>query len=149
MEAIVPPLQHGPYSDTQACDFGISKILSRRAFTTSSVGTAPYMAQELFLVIDGAVQEQSPSTTKSSDIYSFALLVLEILTSEAPKRRASKTIVTIEILAQLQPSREGHDIDTVTNATWSVLTQCWSFEPQLRPPITEVLSELTAIFTRA
>ncbi|KAJ7861161.1 hypothetical protein B0H13DRAFT_1900630 [Mycena leptocephala] len=72
---------------------------------------------------------------------------LQILTSEAPKRGPSKTIVTTEILAQLQPGREDHDIDTVTNATWSVLTQWWSFEPQLRPPITEVLSELTAIFT--
>jgi serine/threonine protein kinase len=60
------------------CDFGISKILNRRGFTTSSVGTAPYMAPELFLVIDGPAQEQSPSTTQSSDVYSFALLVLEV-----------------------------------------------------------------------
>ncbi|KAF7337062.1 TKL/TKL-ccin protein kinase [Mycena venus] len=63
------------------CDFGISKILNRRGFTTSSVGTAPYMAPELFFVVDGMALEQSPSTTKSSDVYSFALLVLEILTS--------------------------------------------------------------------
>ncbi|KAF7343893.1 Glycoside hydrolase family 76 protein [Mycena venus] len=60
------------------CDFGISKIVNHQGFTTASVGTVPYMAPELFSVLDGLVQEaSSPTTTKSSDVYSFALLVLE------------------------------------------------------------------------
>ncbi|KAF7353597.1 Calcium-transporting ATPase [Mycena venus] len=54
------------------CDFGISKILSRSGYTTSSVGTCPYMAPELFIVLDGTFDpEIRPSTTKSSDVYSF------------------------------------------------------------------------------
>ncbi|KAJ7840878.1 kinase-like domain-containing protein [Mycena leptocephala] len=128
------------------CDFGISKIINRRGFTTSSVGTAPYMAPELFFVVDGMAQEQLPSTTKGSDIYSFALLVLEILTSEAPKGRPSKPIVTAKTLAQLQPKREDYSIFKVTNTTWSVLDQCWNFEPQLRPSISQVLRELNTSF---
>lgn len=145
------------------CDFGVSKIINRRGFTTSNVGTAPYMAPELFLVIDGTALEQSPRTTKSSDVYSYALLVLEvcfhkstdsyclttmlqILTSEAPKGRPSKIIVTAEILAQLQPRRVDYDVDKVTSVMWSVLTRCWNFDPQLRPPISQVLRELDSTF---
>jgi serine/threonine protein kinase len=129
----------------------------------SNVGTAPYMAPELFFVIDGATQEESPSTTKSSDVYSYALLVLEvrvsqpmgcsrlktmlqILTSEPPKGRPSRPIVTSQTLAGLRPKREDYDINSVKNQTWAVLDRCWSFEPQLRPPISEVLHELTASF---
>ncbi|KAJ7932966.1 kinase-like domain-containing protein [Mycena leptocephala] len=104
------------------CDFGISKIINRKGFTTSSVGTAPYMAPELF------------STTKASDVYSFALLVLEILTSEPPKGRPSKPIVTTKILFELRPKRADYDVLNVSDAIWSSLDRCWTFEPQLRPP---------------
>jgi serine/threonine protein kinase len=60
------------------CDFGISKIITRRGFTTASVGTLPYMAPELFIAFDLKEQDFCRSTTKSCDVYSFALLVLEV-----------------------------------------------------------------------
>ncbi|KAJ7304677.1 TKL/TKL-ccin protein kinase, partial [Mycena albidolilacea] len=124
-------------------DFGISKVLSARGFTTCSVGTAPYMAPELFFVLDGTTEkETSPNTTKSSDVYSFALMVLEILTSEPPKGRPSRPIVTAQILADLRPKRTDYDEHKVTPETWSVLDRCWTFETHLRPEIFEVLREL-------
>ncbi|KAJ7472653.1 TKL/TKL-ccin protein kinase, partial [Mycena latifolia] len=117
------------------CDFGISKILNCRGFTTSSVGTPPYMAPELFFVVDASStqEEASPSTTKSSDVYSFALLVLEILISEPPKGRPSRTIVTAKIIADLRPKRADYDENKITADTWSVLDRCWALDPQLRP----------------
>ncbi|KAJ7157580.1 kinase-like domain-containing protein [Mycena crocata] len=128
------------------CDFGISKILNRRGFTTASVGTAPYMAPELFFVLDRATaDDSSPSTTKASDVYSFGLLVLEILTSEPPKGRPSRPIVTTKILAELQPKPEDYETSKVPAATWSVLNSCWALEPQLRPTIPEVQRKLNSI----
>ncbi|KAF7343895.1 Glycoside hydrolase family 76 protein [Mycena venus] len=125
------------------CDFGISKIINRRGFTTSSLGTAPYMAPELFIVVDGPAQESSPTTTKSSDVYSFGLLVLEILTSQPPKGRPSRSIVTVKTLNELRPKRADYDEIQVPEGTWSVLNLCWTFEPHLRPTITEVLRALS------
>ncbi|KAJ7718241.1 kinase-like domain-containing protein [Mycena metata] len=123
------------------CDFGISKILNRQGFTMSNVGTAPYMAPELFFVVDGGSKEGSPpSTTKNSDVYSFGLLVLEILTLEPPKKRPSRPIVTSKILGELRPKRE--DYGAVIHDAWAVLDPCWSFEPQSRPPISQVFREL-------
>ncbi|KAJ7817424.1 kinase-like domain-containing protein, partial [Mycena leptocephala] len=52
------------------CDFGISKIVNSEGFTTSSVGTIPYMAPELFW---------GKPTSMSSDVYSLGLLVLEVI----------------------------------------------------------------------
>ncbi|KAJ6620014.1 kinase-like domain-containing protein [Mycena sp. CBHHK59/15] len=129
------------------CDFGISKILNRSGFTTSSVGTAPYMAPELFFVLDGANQEPvSPSTTKSSDVYSFALLVLEILTLEPPRGRPTRPIVTAEVLSELRPKREDYNSNTITGETWAVLDRCWAFEPDARPVIFDVFRELSSAF---
>ncbi|KAF8130880.1 kinase-like domain-containing protein [Mycena galopus ATCC 62051] len=134
------------------CDFGISKILSRRGYTTSNVGTAPYMALELFFVVDGlgtSSQASSPgSTTKSSDVYSFGLLVLEILTAEPPKARPHQPIVTAKILASLRPKWGDYDERNVSERTWSVLDRCWAFDPLVRPNISEVLSDLTDSFVR-
>ncbi|KAJ7447125.1 kinase-like domain-containing protein [Mycena galericulata] len=124
------------------CDFGISKILNRSGFTTCTVGTAPYMAPELLFVIDGMAEDELPSTTKSSDVYSFGLVALEILTSLPSKGRPSKAIVTAKMLAELRPKRADYDVCTVKPETWSVLDQCWAFEPQQRPPISQVLPEL-------
>ncbi|KAJ7863309.1 kinase-like domain-containing protein [Mycena olivaceomarginata] len=130
------------------CDFGFSKIVSRRGFTTSNIGTAPYMAPELFFVVDINSQESSsPSTTTSSDVYSFALLVIEILTAEPPKGRPTRTIVTRKILSNLRPKRMDYDEMKVSQGTWSVLDECWSFEPHLRPTVSEVLSGLTDSFS--
>ncbi|KAJ7616883.1 kinase-like domain-containing protein [Mycena rosella] len=61
------------------CDFGFSKIINRPGFTTRSVGTVPYLAPELLFVFgDNSVDERARRTTQSSDIYAFALLVLEV-----------------------------------------------------------------------
>ncbi|KAJ7850983.1 kinase-like domain-containing protein [Mycena leptocephala] len=125
------------------CDFGISKILNRQGYTTLSVGTVPYMAPELFLVIGrDNTSGGLPSTTKQSDVYSFALLVLEILTSEPLKRRPSQAVVTFEDLQSLRPKREDYDLRKVSREYWLALDHCWAFEPLSRPSIGEVLGSL-------
>ncbi|KAJ7808380.1 kinase-like domain-containing protein [Mycena olivaceomarginata] len=125
------------------CDFGISKIVDRRGFTTSSVGTPQYMAPELFLVVDRQDQKLGipppPRTTKNSDIYSFGLLVLEILTSEPPKGRPSQPVVMVQIVDNLRPKRWEYDCQMVSDEMWSILDQCWSCEPYLRPTIADIL----------
>ncbi|KAJ6486695.1 hypothetical protein C8R45DRAFT_995563 [Mycena sanguinolenta] len=125
------------------CDFGISKIVNHRGFTTFTNGTTPYMAPELFFIIDAKSQDSaSPSTTKQSDVYSFALLALEILTSAPPKGRPKRPILTVKTLEALRPKRADYNFSDVPNEMWSVLDRCWAFVPQWRPTISEVLDSL-------
>ncbi|KAF7336050.1 Glycoside hydrolase family 76 protein [Mycena sanguinolenta] len=125
------------------CDFGISKIINRHGFTTFTNGTAPYMAPELFFVIDAKSQDSaSPSTTKQSDVYSFALLALEILTSAPPKGRPKRPILTAKTLQALRPKRADYNLSDVPSEMWSVLDRCWAFVPQRRPAISKVLDSL-------
>ncbi|KAK6978010.1 TKL/TKL-ccin protein kinase [Favolaschia claudopus] len=129
------------------CDFGISKIINHHGFTTASVGTAPYMAPELFVVIgrDGA-QVKVPTTTKQTDMYSFGLLVLEIMTSQPLKGRPSRPVITLNMLENLRPKRIHYDIETITDKIWSILEQCWHPEANDRPSISQILN--SALFFR-
>jgi len=126
------------------CDFGLSKIIGRRGFTTASLGTASYMAPELFFVLDALDPKQSPSTTKSSDVYSFGLLALEVLTSEPPKGRPSRPIVTAKVQAELHPKRSDYSRTAVTDEIWTILKRCWVPNPALRPPIKNLNGELAS-----
>ncbi|KAJ7773120.1 kinase-like domain-containing protein, partial [Mycena metata] len=111
-------------------DFGLSKILDLPGFTTRSVGTVPYMAPELFFILDSG-RQINPTTSKASDIYSFGLLALEILTSERPKERPRQQFVTMKMFSDLRPKRT--DYLSVPDEIWSVLNQCWESDPDARP----------------
>ncbi|KAJ7040829.1 kinase-like domain-containing protein [Mycena alexandri] len=129
------------------CDFGISKIMNHRGFTTDSVGTSRYMAPELLFAVDLSKER---STTKSSDIYSFALLALQILTSEAPKRGPVRDFMLAQDIGpNLNPKRTDYaHHGNVTDEIWSILEHCWAFEAQDRPDISDALLQfkLTTAF---
>ncbi|KAJ7573448.1 kinase-like domain-containing protein [Mycena floridula] len=124
------------------CDFGISKLMGSRGFTTSSVGTAPYMAPELFFVIDAITHNAVwPTTTKSSDVYSFGLLVLEILTGEPPKRRPSRPIINSKEYSGLCPERSDYPTSSISDRLWvTCLVNCWRFEPEKRPSMKKIIA---------
>ncbi|KAF7370027.1 TKL/TKL-ccin protein kinase [Mycena sanguinolenta] len=123
------------------CDFGISKIINFRGFTTASVGTAPYMAPELFVVLPEMNNEtlDRSSTSTSSDMYSFALLVLEIVTTNPPKHRPTQPILTAKAHNNLRPRRSDYDSDVVSSELWNLLDACWEPDPSLRPTIGDVI----------
>ncbi|KAJ7103768.1 kinase-like domain-containing protein [Mycena epipterygia] len=120
-------------------------IINSRGFTTASVGTPPYMAPELLTAYDKDWKE-CPSTTKSSDIYSFALLVLEIFTSEVPKGRPARPFLAAKDFSNLCPRRVDYGHDVITDEIWFILDQCWALEPHARPAISDVLRQLSSAF---
>ncbi|KAJ7765638.1 kinase-like domain-containing protein [Mycena metata] len=120
------------------CDFGISKILNSQGFSTSSVGTAPYMAPELFLVVGTTGDEtlDRASTSKRTDMYSLALLVLEILTTKL-EHRPSHAVLAAQALSSLRPRRS--DYQSVDSAVWNFLESCWEPDPNLRPTVCDFI----------
>ncbi|KAJ7277826.1 kinase-like domain-containing protein [Mycena rebaudengoi] len=133
-------------------DFGLSKIIDENGFTTSSVGTERYMAPELFIVVSRGTNPQpkhGSRTTKSSDTYSFALLVLEwsliqILTTVPPKRHPRGIFITEETLLELRVERIDYH-GTVKDKLWEPLSACLNFDPEARPRISDVWDRLTAV----
>ncbi|KAF7345560.1 Glycoside hydrolase family 76 protein [Mycena venus] len=121
-------------------DFGIFSIVNVRDFPAPD---RTYMAPELLAaspkLVHGTVTKQKPNPpTKMSDMYSFAL----ILTVEGLREPLSATSVQapakpVEIF--LRPTRAQYGIDMVSPSMWTILEQCWNSNPELRPPIAEIL----------
>lgn len=64
------------------CDFGRSKFIDHRGFTTSFTGSARYMAPELTATesnLDFKFPSESfPSLTKATDVFAFSMVALEV-----------------------------------------------------------------------
>jgi serine/threonine protein kinase len=65
-------------------DFGRSKFIDHRGFTTAFAGSARYMAPELtaaepdIVGDDYTVSDAPPNLTKETDVFAFAMVTVEV-----------------------------------------------------------------------
>ncbi|KAF7358678.1 Glycoside hydrolase family 76 protein [Mycena sanguinolenta] len=109
-------------------DPGTFKLDLPASIRTAAVHIAP----ELFVTSKSAHTEQKLGPpTKMSDMYSVALVALEILTAEGLKKD------TAEVFPRLGAAQSGGN--TRFASTWTALHQCRNSNPELRPTIAEIL----------
>ena len=77
--------------------------------------------------------------TKSSDTYSFALLILECITEAPPfsNLRREADIIHERLGKQNRPALPDGE-HHISNDLWVLMERCWSFEPASRPAMKEV-----------
>ncbi|POG66832.1 kinase-like domain-containing protein [Rhizophagus irregularis DAOM 181602=DAOM 197198] len=108
-------------------DFGISKSAIETSDDDNEVyGIIPYVAPEVF---------QGQKYTKSSDIYSFGMIMWELMTGRRPFwDRSHDTDLIIEICDGLRPP-----IVTNTPEGYIELMQkCWHSDPNERPSASDI-----------
>ncbi|KAJ7264480.1 kinase-like domain-containing protein [Mycena haematopus] len=131
------------------CDFGISRILDVKGFTTANrAGTMVYMAPELFIMSgeQNTAQWSPPRTTFASDVWAFGLVAFGIFTAFPLKtavRLAGQRFFVAPTRADLEnllrPTREQSDVSKVSPKMWMELEKCWNSYPRSRPTITAIL----------
>ncbi|KAJ8598414.1 hypothetical protein CTAYLR_007645 [Chrysophaeum taylorii] len=116
-------------------DFGLSRsehIRTQTTFTKTGGGTAPFMAPEL---IDDNV------FTEKSDVYSYAIVVWEILSRETPWGEMSHVQIAMSVVYKKMrpPLPKG-----VTGAEDLVklMHLCWSHNPDDRPSFKTIAQSL-------
>lgn len=128
------------------CDFGLATVRYNGASLTSHLegGTTRWMAPEQFQPesdfsnSDEDSNDVSYKATCSSDIWSFGMLCLELLTEERPF--PDKILESAVILGLIQgelpknPNRKARKYG-LNNKLWKALHKCWSREPNLRLPL--------------
>ncbi|KAJ4952212.1 hypothetical protein NE237_029044 [Protea cynaroides] len=116
-------------------DLGLSKIKQRTLVSGGVRGTIPWMAPELLTNKDKMV-------TEKVDVYSFGIVMWELLTGEEPyaDMRSEKIIAGI-IKGDLRP-----EVPSWCEPAWrSLMERCWSSDPELRPGFPEIAKELRAM----
>jgi len=111
-------------------DFGFSTVVSDAGSATS--------------ITEGhAVRWAAPETldmvpvSKGSDIYSFAMIMVETFAGKAPFYGILPTTVAVGVLSGNRPARPVHS--SLTDDLWDLTKRCWNQDPKLRPEIAEVV----------
>ena len=103
-----------------------------------SAGTTRWMSPELLDPDRFGSGDGRP--TKESDCYALGMVVLEVLSGQAPFPRYSGLIVMRKIIDGERPGRpQGAEGLWFTDDLWETLGRCWSPQPEDRPTVEAVL----------
>ena len=103
------------------------------------------------------VLDRELSVSKKSDVYLFAMVVVEVWTcnlipadvsihwhkifaGEVPFHNIRPTTVAMDILSGTRPGRPVHP--SLTDNIWNLIERCWDQDPQRQPDISDVISYL-------
>ncbi|CAN4081815.1 unnamed protein product [Withania somnifera] len=116
-------------------DFGLSKIKRNTLVTGGVRGTLPWMAPEL---LNGS----SNKVSEKVDVFSFGIVLWEILTGEEPYANMYYGAIIGGIVNNtLRPPVPGF-----CDPEWRILMeQCWAPDPSVRPCFTEIARRLRAM----
>lgn len=114
------------------CDFGSSRVFDETVVMTFA-GTYPWMAPELI---------QGLPTSTLCDVYSFGIVLWEILTREIPfKGLQGFQVAWIVVENHERPMIPSSCPQQLSN----LIQQCWQGDPAFRPSFSEILELLNNI----
>ena len=114
-------------------DFGLTRMKSKDPMT-GLVGTSHWMAPEVLM--------SSPFYDEKVDIYSFGILMWELLTSECPYQNESLDPATLTLQIMEQNKRPTIPSGTPPNLK-ALIERCWDKDPKNRPTCHEIISDLS------
>ncbi|KAF5356814.1 hypothetical protein D9756_006745 [Leucocoprinus leucothites] len=120
------------------CDFGQSKILSSRGFTTKQTGATRYQAPELFL---------GETLGKPADVYSFSMTSYEIWTGKTPfSEILNDVVIALSIIQRDARPQMPEPPPPQVDRIWPIFEACWKKTPEDRISIGAVLERLDSAF---
>ena len=122
-------------------DYGLTSILSNPCFlveaTPGVVGISKWLAPE---IIDPPRKSRYESiATKQADIFTFAMLVIEVYTGELPFGDIRNETAVLMIVGGKRPKKP-HERRGLTPEIWKFLQMCWHQNPTKRPDVSAVVS---------
>jgi len=115
-------------------DFGLSKVSITGNTLNSKVGSLNWCAPEILL--------QSMPYTDKADVYSFGMVLWELLTHEAPFA-GMHPLQIVRAIDQATLPDIPHDCPSAEYA--QLIRDCWQKDPNTRPGFDEILIRLEKI----
>eukprot|EP00029_Vermamoeba_vermiformis_P002079 TRINITY_DN1245_c0_g2_i1.p1 TRINITY_DN1245_c0_g2~~TRINITY_DN1245_c0_g2_i1.p1 ORF type:complete len:265 (-),score=43.77 TRINITY_DN1245_c0_g2_i1:31-825(-) len=137
LNVLVFSLEHKASVHVKLTDFGTSKFVSESTMTmTRNTGTVTYMAPETL--------GKKPRFNTSADLYSFAILMWEVITNESAFSAAEFGWNT-EIENFVKAGNRLPLPKDMDSRLARLISDCWAQDPATRPPITLVIQQLSSL----
>ncbi|KAG9016629.1 hypothetical protein FRB90_002744 [Tulasnella sp. 427] len=122
------------------CDFGLTKEAESRTSTSMrGAGTFRWQSPELW---------NNAAKTYESDVYAFAMTIVEVLTGEAPFLDLTNDMAVmyaVMLRDERPPRRPMASSNGISyESIWEVAAACWRKEPGDRIAMTEALAKIQA-----
>lgn len=114
-------------------DFGLARITSslQQIPLTGNIGTTPWMAPEVLI--------SSPAYDTRADVYSYGILLWELLTCETPYKGISADKIITMVLKNHRPPLP----DDTPPKLADLIKKCWDANPSVRPTISEIIQKFS------
>lgn len=117
-------------------DFGLSKEFKFNAFMTGQLGTCHWMAPEVLC---------SSEYSLKADIYSFAIVMFEIITREIPYKGLSHDDIKEKVLSQHERPDMSLIPPSCPKPLQKLMAMCWRSDPAKRPHFSVIVDILNSI----
>eukprot|EP01125_Pyxidicula_operculata_P000434 TRINITY_DN10466_c0_g1_i1.p1 TRINITY_DN10466_c0_g1~~TRINITY_DN10466_c0_g1_i1.p1 ORF type:complete len:697 (+),score=155.01 TRINITY_DN10466_c0_g1_i1:34-2124(+) len=110
----------GKKFELKICDFGLSRAMDKQKTMTMGVGTASWIAPEVFL---------KKSYSEKADVYSFGIIMWELLTRRIPFEDVESFSIPLVVTKGERPP-----IPKDCNKDYrAIMVKCWDARPNKRP----------------
>jgi son of sevenless len=119
---------------------------TRALVTSDSLDNSRWMAPEL--IQPELIGLKSSKPNKATDVWSYGMLSLEILTGKVPfHNRARSPAVISDIINGILPARPPVEVTRcgLSDELWDLIQQCWRRMPEHRPTMSEVMLRMKAL----
>ncbi|KAG2428445.1 hypothetical protein HXX76_011565 [Chlamydomonas incerta] len=123
-------------------DFGLARFKANTALTTAEieVGTAPYMAPEVFLA------NADVKVTDRADVYSLGIIINELVTRQKPWEGMRPVVVGFQVaMERKRPPLPPPDHPLCPPGLRSLIERCLRHNPDERPSSSEIVKRLTLL----
>jgi len=120
----------------KVCDFGQAKKIDEEPGTVC-VGTAHWMSPEVLM---------GDPYDHRADVYSFAMVMFEVVCREMPFEDLSPTRVALQVANGGRPDMDAVPPDTQPELV-HLMIRCWAQDPEDRPDFEAILLEMKGLTT--
>ncbi|KAK2465006.1 hypothetical protein APHAL10511_003082 [Amanita phalloides] len=123
-------------------DFELVYIIDTQEFTSyKPAGSARWIAPEIMTDADDELYG-GPKYTNASDIFAFAMIIIEVFTGDVPFAAKRQDLAVLRIISE---GKRPDIPDEVSKHQWlcQLMKQCWAQDPLARPTAEKIVQALT------
>jgi len=133
------------------CDFGLARV-TNSASTLENLkiqeigGFSPRYAAPEVLANSTLHMSSDPEVDKKSDVYSYAIIIWELLTRRVPWEGLNREQIEANVRNGIRPPMPANDgSDQAKMILIDLMTACWQDAPEARPSFAQIYAKLSSL----